>query len=66
MLKIANMFYINERIFQNGSDRMNGHEKFLQIRIYRIQFDLNNKTQKYLRYLVQIYCGCSASITFYE
>ena len=25
-----------------------------------------NKTQKYLRYWVQIYCGCSASITFYE
>ena len=25
-----------------------------------------NKTQKYLRYRVQIYCGCSASITFYE
>ena len=25
-----------------------------------------NKTQKYLRYWVEIYCGCSASITFYE
>ena len=25
-----------------------------------------NKTQKYLRYCVQIYCECSASITFYE
>ena len=25
-----------------------------------------NKTQKYLRYWVQIYCGCSASIIFYE
>ena len=25
-----------------------------------------NKTQKYLRYWVQIYCGYSASITFYE
>ena len=25
-----------------------------------------NKTQKYLRYWVQIYRGCSASITFYE
>ena len=25
-----------------------------------------NKTQKYLRYWVQIYCGCSGSITFHE
>ena len=25
-----------------------------------------NKAHKYLRYWVQIYCGCSASITFYE
>ena len=25
-----------------------------------------NKAQKYLRCWVQIYCGCSASITFYE
>ena len=25
-----------------------------------------NKTEKYLKYWVQIYCGCSESITFYE
>ena len=32
----------------------------------KITISSMNKTKKYLRYWVQIYCGCSARITFYE
>ena len=59
-------YAIDAFIPMNGEGCMSQATEYKRFSNRDIKILFMNKTQKYLRYWVQIFCGCSASITFYE